>query len=90
MSSLSRVPAGRLNGISAPVGTVLGPKEVTREFVVVTAVDDLGVSVGYATQADLDAVLIREPQSLCEVVAHQGNTYRERLSLRLLFGMTSE
>lgn len=61
-----RVPAGRLNGVHADVGTVLGPKEVTREFVVVTGNDERGVTVGYATQADLDGILGREPRSVSE------------------------
>lgn len=53
---MKRIPAGRLNGIHAEVGTVLGPKEVTREYVVVTGNDEAGVTVGYATPEDLQAV----------------------------------
>lgn len=41
---MNRVPAGRLNGIHAEPGTILGPKAVTREFVVVTGNDEDGVT----------------------------------------------
>ncbi len=66
---MDRVPAGRLNGIWPPIGTVLGPKQVTREFVVATAHDDRGCTVGYATPADLEAIKERDPQSLTEWLA---------------------
>lgn len=86
MTELSkRVPAGRLNGITAEVGTILGPKEVTREYVVVTATDGQSVEVGYATEADLAAaverrldpqtgrfVFVREPRSVTEIALRSG------------------
>lgn len=80
-----RVPAGRLNGIHAEVGTVLGPKEVTREYVVVTTQDDQGVTVGYATPEDMAAVVqrfpalpgwpeyVQPPRSVTEVVLQRGD-----------------
>jgi len=88
---MSHVPAGRLNGIHTDVGTVLGPKAVTREYVVVTGNDDTGVTVGYARaddldQAALDAMVVRGPRSVAEAGAirqYQADV-RERLSV--LFG----
>jgi hypothetical protein len=65
---LKRIPAGRLNGIHAETGTVLGPKIVTREYVVVTGNDEHGLTVGYATQADLEAIIAPDhhPRSMTE------------------------
>ena len=64
---MNRVPAGRLNNIHAPEGTILGPTLVTREYLVVTGNDDQGVTVGYAIPADLEAATKRDPQSVTEV-----------------------
>ena len=63
---MTRAPAGRLNGVHAPVGTILGPKVVTRELVVVTFNDDAGVTVGYATPADIADAFDRDPRSVAE------------------------
>lgn len=63
------VPAGRVNGVHAPVGTLLGPKQVTREYVVVTDQDERGVIVGYAQPADIEAAgLAPEPRSVPEAL----------------------
>jgi hypothetical protein len=61
-----RVAAGRVNGVHAPVGTLLGPKAVTREYVVVTGEDERGVTVGYATAADIAAAGEVDPRSVTE------------------------
>lgn len=63
---MSRAVAGHLTGVQAPVGTILGPKEVTREYVVVIDTDDRGVTVGYATAEEIRATLTREPRSVAE------------------------
>lgn len=58
--------AGRLNGIYAEPGTILGPKEVTREYVVALDTDADGTIVGYAQAAELSAAARRDPQSIVE------------------------
>jgi hypothetical protein len=70
-----RVIAGHLRYQTPPdVGTVLGPKAVTREYAVVLGQDDDGRTVlGYATPADIEAVAQRRadelpPRSLAEMV----------------------
>jgi len=70
---MTHVPAGRLNGIHAEIGTVLGPKAVTREYVVVTGNDEHGVTVGYASVDDLndaaiEAMVERGPRSVAEAM----------------------
>lgn len=66
----SPVPARRLNGISAPPGTILGPN-TTNEYLVVRSVDDAGVVVGYATVKDIDAaygaIAADGPRSMTEL-----------------------
>lgn len=85
-----RVPAGRLNGVHAEIGTVLGPKVVTREFVAVTGIDDQGVTVGYARTEDTDFPAIERmavnPRSVIEAQMVMGYQVSERLRLRDLFG----
>ena len=88
-----RVSAGRLNGVHAEVGTVFGPKAITREYVVVTGNDDQGVTVGYARRDDVDdaaieAILERGPRSVTEVEMCIAYKVRERARLRALFGRT--
>lgn len=56
MNEYGRPIAGRLNGITPEPGTILGPKAVTREYVVVLGGDETGVDVGYATHAELEAL----------------------------------
>jgi len=52
------------------VGTLLGPKVVTRELVAVTGNDDRGVTVGYATTADIAAVSeLGSPRSVLEATS---------------------
>jgi hypothetical protein len=80
----THVPAGRVNGVSAPVGTVLGPKLITREFVVVTGVDERGVTVGYAQ--DSDGVNADDPRSVTEARAVINAQAGVRRRLRELFG----
>lgn len=67
----AHIPAGHVNGVWAPAGTILGPKVVTRELVVVTGYDHVGVTVGYATTGDVDAAADRDPQSVTEARAAQ-------------------
>ena len=91
---MTHVPAGRMNGVRADVGTVLGPKAVTREFVVVTDVDENGATVGYARVDDLDAaaieaILERGPASVTEFQMCFGLQVEERHRLRWLFGGAS-
>lgn len=64
-----RPVAGRLNGIHAPIGTILGPKDVTREYVVVIADDEEGVVVGFASTTEILAVMTGaagDPRSVTE------------------------
>ncbi len=90
---MTHVPAGRLNGIHAEVGTVLGPKEVTREFVVVIGNDERGVTVGYARREDvggaaIEAMIERGPQSVAEASMCRGYQAEERAALRRMFGVS--
>ncbi len=67
MNPYGRPVAGRLNGIHAEVGTILGPKQVTREYVVVIDNDERGIVVGYASAAEITAAANRdEPRSVTE------------------------
>jgi len=89
--SRPHVPAGRVNGVHAPVGTVLGPKVVTKEFVVVTGEDELGVTVGYARLDEVDAsaieaIIERGPNSVTEHQMISGYQHDVRRRLRALFG----
>lgn len=59
--------AGRLNGIDAEPGTILGPRAVTREWLVVIDRDERGVILGYAQEGELAAaVLVANPRSVVE------------------------
>jgi hypothetical protein len=60
--------AGRLNGTHAEAGTILGPRGLTGEWLVVLDNDDQGVTLGYATTQELEAAVTRpEPRSVAEV-----------------------
>lgn len=87
-SSLTRVPAGRVNGVFCQPGTVMGPKEVTREFVVVTSADSNtpSVEVGYATEEDLSIPYGHDFRSITEFRITLLHQTPERESIRLLFG----
>lgn len=68
--NMRNYPRGRLNGVTADVGTILGPND-TGELMVVLAVDDGGVTVGYAQQGDVEAAAAAaEPRSLTEIALH--------------------
>ena len=63
--------AGRLNGIHAEPGTLFGPKQTTREWMVCVDNDDSGCLVGYATPAEIEAARLRlveglDPRSVTE------------------------
>lgn len=66
----NRVPVGRLNGITAAPGTLLGPDAAGQWYVALRS-DDQGVQVGYATTHDIDNAKARHavggsPRSLPE------------------------
>lgn len=64
---MKRYVAGRLNGVHAEPGTILGPKDITREYMVVLANDERGVTVGYATTDELAAAAgVESPRSVTE------------------------
>lgn len=73
---MTHVPAGRLNGISGEIGTLLGPKDVTRELVVITGVDEHGVTVGYARVDDRFPADPRSVTEVRELIARQNATLR--------------
>ena len=82
------ISAGRVNGVHAPIGTVLGPKAVTREFVTVTGNDDQGVTVGYTQEGEMDAgaldmIIARGPASVTEHEMVMG--YQSGIRRRLQF-----
>lgn len=90
----AHIEAGRVNGVHAPVGTVLGPKVITREFVVVTGNDERGVTLGYAHPDEVDAAAIeaiieRGPASVTEHEMVMGYQVDVRRRLRALFGGAS-
>jgi hypothetical protein len=64
---LKRVKRGTLN-MTAQVGTLLGPTDITREHLVVMDCQDGVATIGYATQADIEAALVLEsgPRSVAE------------------------
>jgi hypothetical protein len=49
-------PIGRLNGVTTPAGTLLGPDSVG-QLLVVAQLDNAGVTVSYATTADIQAAM---------------------------------
>jgi hypothetical protein len=62
-----RYARGRLNGVRAEIGTLLGPNAY-RELLVVTGQDENGVSVGLAQMGDIRAACeAPTPRSLTEV-----------------------
>lgn len=74
MTAPRRPIAGRLNAVHAPAGTILGPTDITREFLVVVDNDDDGAILGYASRAEIDAIAERDPQSVCEATLLKGIT----------------
>lgn len=53
---MARHIVGRLNGIHAEPGTLVGPKDITEEWLVVLENDDKECTFGYATPDELAAV----------------------------------
>ena len=67
MNEYGRPIAGRLNGIFAEPGTILGPKVVTREYVVAIGTDKRGTVVGYAMVHEIaEATRVDDPRSVVE------------------------
>jgi hypothetical protein len=63
---VTRHVRGRLKGIHAEPGTILGPND-TLEYMVVIASDPAGVSVGFAQAGDIEAALAQPaPRSVAE------------------------
>ncbi len=58
MSGYGRPVAGRLNGIHAEAGTIMGRRALTLEPLVVIDNDEAGMVLGYATPAELSAALL--------------------------------
>lgn len=52
--------------MTAEPGTILGPTDITREYLVVVECVDGVCTLGYAQQAEIDAVQQREPRSIAE------------------------
>jgi hypothetical protein len=65
-----RYSLGTMKGIFAPEGTILGPKDITREWLVSLGTDEIGTRLGYATEAEIQGGLMRcitgQPQSVAE------------------------
>ncbi len=63
-------PIGRLNGVDAEVGTILGPDSIG-ELLVVAERDEAGVRVSYAGVPDIEAARARVaevgPRSMTEL-----------------------
>lgn len=78
------VIAGRLNGIHAPEGSILGPTW-TSELVAVDSNDEIGIVLRYATEADLERV-IDDPQTVAEFRRNQMIQKPITDRLRELFG----
>jgi hypothetical protein len=64
------VKAGRLNGVDAPVGTLLGPDTAGRPLVVDGREAGGGVTVSYATAIDIQSAMrsiaVDGPRSVAE------------------------
>lgn len=56
---------GTLKGCDAPVGTILGPKDITREYLVIVGHTPDGAQLGYATSSDLQGIG-PDPRSVAE------------------------
>jgi len=64
---VGRYVKGVLRGVSAPVGTILGPNRLGELMAVVEERAD-GVALGYATTPEIQAALTQpEPRSLTEL-----------------------
>lgn len=81
---LARVPAGRVNGVHAPEGSIMGPMW-TNELVVVTENDERGVKVGFATNPDLDQPT-DDPKTWAEYQKNRRAQVMIRARLSALFG----
>lgn len=81
---LERVRAGRINGIYAPAGSIMGP-QWTDELLVVMTYDGKGVELGFATPEDL-----AEAPRICHTLTEWANSRRrqvmERARIATLFG----
>jgi len=71
VTNYGRPIAGRLNGIDAEVGTILGPRGLTGEPLVVIDNDEAGVVVGYAQPAEMSAALLVALESPRSVTEHR-------------------
>ena len=85
MDEKKRVPAGRLNGVHAVVGALMGPT-FTREILVVTGVDDEGVTLGYALPEDFKAAGERDPSTTAEAVVRRTEQAAQVARFNALFG----
>ena len=50
----------------AEPGTILGPTDITREYLIVLDCFDGMSTLGYATQLEIEAVMFKEPTSVAE------------------------
>ncbi len=76
-----RLVAGRLRYANPPEpGTILGPRDITRDYLVVIGQDDAGLTLlGYATVDDLAAAAARTREGLpARSVAEQPQPLRRR------------
>lgn len=63
---MKRYVRGRLKGIHAPPGTILGPND-TKEYMVVIEDTNEGVTVGYVQTGDIEKALLEDaPRSVTE------------------------
>jgi hypothetical protein len=64
---VTRPSRGRLNGVHAEPGAILGPTDITREYLVVLDNDDRGVTLGYPTPDETEDLRSQDsPRTVAE------------------------
>lgn len=83
---MNRPVAGRINGVHAPVGSIMGPMW-TDELLAVIEDDMLGdrVILGYATREELEADT-SNPNTVAEFMKNRRAQLMQRVRLAALFG----
>jgi hypothetical protein len=81
---MARAEAGRINGVHAPEGSIMGPMW-TNELVAVIENDERGVVLGYATKEELDAPT-DDPRTWAEFQKNRRAQLMTRARLAALFG----
>lgn len=79
-----RASAGRINGVHAPIGSIMGPMW-TDELLAVIDNDERGVALSYAMRKELEADT-SDPNTVAEFMKNRRAQLMQRVRLAALFG----